>query len=141
MTIINSYLISKKLNIINELKAFRLVLVWELIKTSLKDSLKRTTRSEENDDQSRNTDSKKKLRVSSKFEFPVGRLIGDDHYPEYSNKREGCLFCRFLIRKNDNSFQQNPPQSQIWCTAVKLLYVVIRLGLIVLKNFIHMKSN
>ena len=48
--IINSYLISKKLNIINEHKVFRLVLVRELIKTSLKDLLKRITRSEEDDD-------------------------------------------------------------------------------------------
>ncbi len=87
-----------------------------MIKDSLNNPLKRTTRSEENDESSI-MDNKKKLRVSSNFELPLCRLIEDDHYPEYSNKREGCLWCRFLIRKNNSSSQQNLPQSQIWCNS------------------------
>jgi hypothetical protein len=40
-TIINSYLICKKLNIINEHKEFRLILIQELVKDALSDPLKR----------------------------------------------------------------------------------------------------
>jgi hypothetical protein len=113
--IINSYLICKKLNIINDHKAFRLALIWELVKDSLNNPLKRTTWSEE--DESNIINNKKKLRVSSNFELPLCRLIGDDYYPKYSVKRKACLWCRFLIKKDNNSSQQNPPQSQIWCNS------------------------
>ena len=75
-------------------------------------------------------DNRKKLHISSKFELPLCRLIGNDHYLEYSDKREGCLWCRFLIKKNSSLSQQNPSQSQIWYSSygVTLCYNKARLN-------------
>ncbi|CAG8848751.1 7022_t:CDS:2, partial [Racocetra persica] len=117
--IINSYLICKKLNIAEEHKAFRLALIRDLIKDSL-NPLKRTTRSEDNNVQiieKDNTNVNKKFRVSANFELPLCRLVGNSHYPEYRESDRGaCLWCRYLFKKDNETYQQNPPQSQIWCS-------------------------
>ena len=69
-SIVNSYLISKKLEITQDHKSFRLELIHQLIKDSINNnnSLKRTTWS---DDQSINEDdhNTKKIRVSTHMNY------------------------------------------------------------------------
>ncbi|CAG8781746.1 25737_t:CDS:1, partial [Dentiscutata erythropus] len=89
--IINSYLICKKLNIAEEHKVFRLVLICDLIQDSL-NSLKRTTQSENKNEQIIKKDNNKKFQVTSKFELPLCRLVGNNHYPIYRENDRGACF-------------------------------------------------
>jgi len=91
-SIVNSYLISKKLEITQDHKSFRLKLIRQLIKDSINDnnSLKRTIWS---DDQSINEDDHniKKIRVLNSYELPLCRRNDNNHYVEYRKKRKACL--------------------------------------------------
>ncbi len=58
----------------------------------------------------------KRYRVSDVFELPATRLIGNDHFPEYREERNSCLWCRYDLKRKNAPRTQNPPQSQIWCS-------------------------
>ena len=95
-SIINSYIIGKKLGINQNHKSFRLELIQELIKDSLNNNnTKRTTRSDSDSQSARMEEvldkSAKKIRVSGSFELPLCRLNGNKHYVEYRETREACL--------------------------------------------------
>ena len=116
-----SYLICKKLGITKDHKSFRLDLIHDLIKDSVNDdnSFKRVTRSGK-DRQANSIDVNenrfKKIWVSSSFELPVCRLVGNNHYVEYRNNRETCLWCQYQQKKIEGSTLQNSPQSNYWCS-------------------------
>jgi hypothetical protein len=81
--IINSYIISKKLEIIQDHKSFRLEIIRQLIKDSINNSLKRSTHSDDNNQSEGSfSSSSKKIRVSDSYELPICRLTGGNHYVE-----------------------------------------------------------
>jgi hypothetical protein len=115
--IVNSFIISKKLDISHEHKAFRIQIVKELIKEATLNPLKRATRNNEDEEAAGKKNDCKKYRVFTKFELPEVRLVGE-HLPEYREERNSCLWCRYEFKKTNTSKSpsQSFPRSQIWCS-------------------------
>ncbi|CAG8745406.1 20423_t:CDS:1 [Dentiscutata erythropus] len=105
---------SKNLTLCNEHKSFRLELVRALINDATINPLKRTTRSEGQSQVEKEAENKK-ARVFENFKLPLSRFVGNDHFPEY-NERRACLWCRYIRKKENKPALQNPPQSNIWCS-------------------------
>jgi len=59
----------------------------------------------------------KKYRVTDNFELPITRFVGNDHFPEHKERRDACLWCRYMHKKSNNAHLKNPSQSQIWCSS------------------------
>ncbi|KAF0389230.1 piggybac transposable element-derived protein 4-like [Gigaspora margarita] len=91
-------------------------LVRYLIKDATSNPLKRITRREDkNPIEEEEAECSKKYKVSGNFKLPLNRLTGQ-HFPEYRTKRSACLWCRYMRKKNNLPYLQNPPQSNIYCS-------------------------
>jgi len=121
--IVNSYLILKQSNSKISHKDFRIQLVWDLIKAGLeKKGDKPHTRSQV--DELELTKQFKFIQVdptnrqqyvTANFELPAKRLSPDGHLPEWREERSGCIWCKYLAKKEQKKAAQNPSQSQLYC--------------------------
>ncbi|CAG8819563.1 8437_t:CDS:1, partial [Cetraspora pellucida] len=114
-SIVNTFLISKALNLIIVHKDLRINLVWSLIEESLDMSQKLHTRNKKAKIQSElhNQNSKKQpFYVTKKFELPIDRLLPQSHYPIYREERGSCVWCRFQYMSEYGKHDKNSPQSQ-----------------------------
>jgi hypothetical protein len=113
--IINCFIICKELKLCVDHKSLRLQLVRDLIKDATGNPFKRTTRSDDQDPIEEQT-AIKKYRVTDSFELPLIRFVGNNHFPEHKERRDACLWCRYMYKKNNDAHLKNPPQSQLWCS-------------------------
>lgn len=45
------------------------------------------------------------------------RFSGNDHYAEWRSERLACIWCQWKAKTRQGEInEQNPPQSQIWCS-------------------------
>ncbi|CAG8831766.1 15078_t:CDS:2 [Gigaspora margarita] len=59
---------------------------------------------------------KRAAHVTKNFELPLTRLLDGDHLVEWKEKREACIYCRYLAQHGDKAVNyNNPPQSNLWC--------------------------
>ena len=58
---------------------------------------------------------KKQQYITANFELSPLRLIGDNHFPEWREERNGCIWCKYLNKKAQKMISKNLPQSQLWC--------------------------
>ncbi|CAG8575434.1 10547_t:CDS:2, partial [Scutellospora calospora] len=79
------------IQICTEHKKFRLELIRDLIKDATSNPLKRTTRHEDQNSVKEKAKSTKKYKVSGNFQLPLNRFVGE-HFPEYKEKRDSCLW-------------------------------------------------
>ncbi len=50
------------------------------------------------------------------FELPAIRFVDNNHFPEHKEKRDGCLWCHYKYKKDNEITMKNLPQSQLWCS-------------------------
>ncbi|GES76911.1 piggyBac transposable element-derived protein 4-like [Rhizophagus clarus] len=119
--LVNSYLILKKVNTNINHKDFRLQIIWDLIEESLKESEKKPHTRNQVDELTNQfkfiyvDPTKKQQYVTTKYELPIIRLFPEGHYPEWRETRSSCVWCKYLVKKNQEKAAKNPPQSQLYC--------------------------
>ena len=86
-----------------------------MIKDATVNPLKRITHSEDQDQIEEKTNVKK-YRVTKDFKLPAIRFVGNNHFSEHKEKRDGCLWYRYKYKKDNEIAMKNPPQSQLWCS-------------------------
>ncbi|CAG8615282.1 16971_t:CDS:2 [Cetraspora pellucida] len=83
----------------------------------------------------------KRIVINKKYELPVTRLLGGDHFVEWREKRMACIYCCYLAQhgaKDINS--DNPLQTQLWCTNCEVLLCCSKARPTCFRNF-HLKDN
>ncbi|GES85239.1 hypothetical protein RCL_jg18055.t1 [Rhizophagus clarus] len=108
MTLINLYLILKKINAnVNHQKDFRMQLaqVHELEKQF------KLIHVDPNKEHQYDT---------AKFELPIESLSSEGHFPEWRKTRSSCVWCKYLVKKNQEKASKNPSQSQLYCIKCNL---------------------
>jgi Transposase IS4 len=119
--IINSYLVLKKSDKNISHKDFRMQLVWDLIKAGLEEKEKKPNTRSQVDELTNQFKfiqvdaTKQQQYVTANFELPSERLLPDGHLPEWREARNSCIWCKYLIKKDQKETTKNPPQSQLYC--------------------------
>ncbi|GBB87737.1 hypothetical protein RclHR1_14210004 [Rhizophagus clarus] len=104
-----------------QLPDFRLQIVWDLIEESLKESEKKPHTRNQVDELTNQfkfiyvDPIKKQQYVTTKYELPIIRLFPEGHYPEWRETRSSCVWCKYLVKKNQEKAAKNLPQSQLYC--------------------------
>ena len=111
-SIINSFLIYKELKLCDDHKNFRLQLVNNLIKDATSDLLKWKTWSSEDQSLIEEKTNVKKYRITNNFKLPVNRFVGNEHFPEYKEKKDAYLWCYYKSKDNEKALK-NPFQFQL----------------------------
>ena len=105
-------------------KDFRIALVWDLIQEAIdnESSSNRITRGQLKQKKASLKSPLKNKRiahVTKNFNLPINRLSPGNHLVEWRRKRESCLYCRYLKKKNDQGKKKKKncaiSQTQFWC--------------------------
>ncbi|KAF0512519.1 piggybac transposable element-derived protein 4-like [Gigaspora margarita] len=124
-------------------KEFSVNLAWELIKDTL--VIEKSTSYDEASPQTlpeTSSKGKRTVYVTKKFELPLTRLLDDEHFVEWKQKREACVYCRYLSQRGKKAVNyDNPHKATYSAPSVKYLSSVLSKDHTALKIFTRKKIN
>ena len=123
-TIVNLSLLHAKVVEKTPRKEFHVALAWDLIRSATDGEALRRTRLASEDPAIAEPPQKwmRAAFVTKSYSLPESRFLPGEHFPEYRETREACVWCRYMARRNMPEGGRAPlaPQTNLYCEACNM---------------------